>query len=89
LRYSLLEPAGPRSEIKDFIETEIHYDLSRHVDEIRPSYKFDVSSQGTVPQAIRAFLDSNDFEDAIKNCGLFGRRHRYSGMYHRRHRQAF
>jgi ADP-ribosylglycohydrolase len=42
------------------------------VDDIRPSYTFDVSSQGSVPQAIRAFLDSTDFEDAIRTAISLG-----------------
>ena len=56
----------PKVAIKEFIEERFQYDLSRHVDEIRPTYGFDGSSQGTVPQALRAFLDSSDFEGAIR-----------------------
>jgi len=59
-------------EIREFIETRFQYDLSKHVDEIRPIYEFDVSSQGTVPQAIRAFIDSSDFEDAIRTAVSLG-----------------
>ncbi len=55
-----------KEQIRMYIESAFGYDLSRHVDEIRPGYSYDVSSQGTVPQAIRAFLDSTDFEDAIR-----------------------
>lgn len=58
--------------IKTFIEKTFDYALSRHVDEIRPTYKFDVSCQGTVPQAIRAFIDSCDFEDAIRTAVSLG-----------------
>ena len=61
-----------KNEIRQYIETQFGYDLSRHVDDIRPSYTFDVSSQGTVPQAIRAFLDSTDFEDAIRTAISLG-----------------
>jgi ADP-ribosylglycohydrolase len=61
-----------KAEIRESIETEFQYDLSRHVDEIRPAYRFDVSSQGTVPQAIRAFIDSTDFEDAIRTAVSLG-----------------
>jgi ADP-ribosylglycohydrolase len=61
-----------KADIKDFIETRFQYDLSKHVDEIRPAYKFDVSSQGTVPQAIRSFMDSADFEDAIRTAVSLG-----------------
>jgi ADP-ribosylglycohydrolase len=61
-----------KDEIRAYIAANFKYDLSRHVDEIRPGYAFDVSSQGTVPQAIRAFLDSTDFEDAIRTAVSLG-----------------
>ena len=61
-----------KDNIKEFVEQRFQYDLSRHVDEIRPDYAFDVSSQGTVPQAIRAFYDSMDFEDAIRTAVSLG-----------------
>ncbi len=61
-----------KAEIRHFIESRFGYDLSRHVDEIRPAYVFDVSCQGTVPPAIRAFLDSSDYEDAIRNAVSLG-----------------
>ncbi len=61
-----------KTEIKDFIEKQFKYDLSKHVDDIRPTYTFDVSSQGTVPQAIRAFIDSVDFEDSIRTAVSLG-----------------
>jgi ADP-ribosylglycohydrolase len=59
-------------EIRELIETRFQYDLSKNVDDIRPTYQFDVSSQGTVPQAIRAFIDSTDFEDAIRTAVSLG-----------------
>ncbi len=61
-----------KEEIRDFIESSFNYDLSRRLDEIRPAYGFDISCQGTVPQAIRAFIESNDFEDAIRNAISLG-----------------
>lgn len=61
-----------KEEIKEFIQNTFGYDLSRHVDEIRPTYKFSESSQETVPQAIRAFLDSTNFEDAIRTAISLG-----------------
>lgn len=61
-----------KAAIKEFIEKKFDYDLSRHVDEIRPTYEFDVSCQGTVPQAIRAFIDSADFEDAVRTAVSLG-----------------
>lgn len=55
---------------KDFIRSQItarfHYDLSRTCDDIRPDYRFHVSCMQTVPPAIIAFLDSRDFEEAIR-----------------------
>ena len=42
------------------------YDLNRSVAEIRPGYRFNESCQGTVPEAIIAFLESTDFESAIR-----------------------
>ena len=55
-----------KQEIKDYIETTFHYNLNRTCDEIRPTYSFNESCQGTVPEAIIAFLDSCDFEDAVR-----------------------
>ena len=52
--------------IREFIETTFGYDLHRTCDEIRPTYCFDASCQGTVPEAIIAFLESNSIEDAIR-----------------------
>ena len=65
-------PKEIKKRIKAHIEREHGYDLSKTLDEIRPSYKFDVSCQGSVPQAITAFLESVDFEDAIRNAISIG-----------------
>ncbi len=61
-----------RNEIKEHVETTYGYDLSRSLDEIRPTYEFNESCQGTVPQAITAFLESEDFEDAVRNAVSLG-----------------
>ena len=61
-----------KEEIREYIQSNFDYDLSRHVDEIRPTYRFTESSQGTVPPAIRAFIDSTDFEDAIRTAVSLG-----------------
>ena len=55
-----------KTEIKQYIETRFKYDLNRTCDMIRPTYQFNESCQGTVPEAIIAFLDSTDFENAIR-----------------------
>lgn len=58
--------------LKEHIEREYGYDLSIPLDEIRPGYKFNETCQDTVPQAIIAFLESTDFEDAIRNAISLG-----------------
>jgi len=55
-----------KDEIKSFITDTFAYDLDRKINDIRPTYKFDVSCQGSVPEAIIAFLESTDFENAIR-----------------------
>lgn len=55
-----------KQEIKDFIVQTFNYNLDFTLEEIRPTYTFDVTCQGTVPQAIVAFLESTDFENAIR-----------------------
>ena len=61
-----------KEEIKAYITSEFHYDLDRSCDQIRPGYEFDVSCQGSVPEAIIAFLEGNGFEDVIRNAISLG-----------------
>lgn len=61
-----------KAEIKTYIEASFGYDLSLSLEEIRPQYQFDSSCQGSVPQAITAFLESVDFEDTIRNAVSLG-----------------
>ncbi|MEE0935298.1 MAG: ADP-ribosylglycohydrolase family protein [Methanobrevibacter sp.] len=61
-----------KDEIKDHIEVRYGYDLSRTVDEIRPTYSFDVSCAGSVPESIICFLDGEDFEDTVRNAVSLG-----------------
>ena len=42
------------------------YSLDFTLDAIRPTYRFDVTCQGSVPQAVVAFLEADDFESAIR-----------------------
>lgn len=55
-----------KSDIKDYIQSRFKYDLSIPSDEIRKTYGWEDSCQGTVPPAIRAFLDSSDYESAVR-----------------------
>jgi ADP-ribosylglycohydrolase len=61
-----------KETIKAEIESHFGYDLSPTLDEIRPGYSFDVSCQGSVPQAIIAFLEADDVEVAIRNAISLG-----------------
>ena len=61
-----------KAEIKAYVEREFGYDLSRTCDEIRPAYRHVESCQETVPQAITAFLESTDFEDALRTAVSLG-----------------
>src|SRR5579862_659713 len=56
-----------KDELRTWVERTAGYDLSRTCDEIRPGYRFNESCQKTVPEALVAFLESTDFEDAIRN----------------------
>jgi ADP-ribosylglycohydrolase len=55
-----------KDEIRAHVARHFAYDLSRTIEELRPAYEFDETCQGTVPAAIVAFLDSSDFESAIR-----------------------
>ena len=61
-----------KEEIKAYVEREFDYDLSRSCDEIRPTYHHVESCQETVPQAIIAFLESANFEDALRTAVSLG-----------------
>jgi len=61
-----------KDEIRDFVQETFRYDLERFLDEIRPLYKFDVSCQGSVPESILAFLESEDWEGAVRNAVSLG-----------------
>ena len=61
-----------KEEIRDYIVSEFDYDLSRTCDEIRPKYRHVESCQGTVPEAVTAFLEGEDFEDVIRTAVSLG-----------------
>jgi len=61
-----------REKIREQIRQRFRYNLDRSVDDIRSTYAFDISCQGTVPEAIIAFLDSSSYEDAIRNAVSLG-----------------
>ena len=61
-----------KEEIRRTISQKYGYNLDRTLDEIRPDYKFDVSCQGSVPEAIIAFLESTSLEDCARNAVSIG-----------------
>ena len=61
-----------REEIRSYIETRFGYDLSRSWEYLHDTYDWEDSCQKTVPEAIIAFLESTDFEDAIRKAVSMG-----------------
>jgi ADP-ribosylglycohydrolase len=68
----LARTTGDKALIRREIAGRFGYDLTRSVDAIRPFYQFDETCQGTVPEAIVAFLDADGFEDTIRNAVSLG-----------------
>ncbi len=68
----LARQGADKEGIRQRIAQQFRYNLFRTVDQIRPEYSFDVSCQGSVPEAIIAFLDSDSYEDAIRNAVSLG-----------------
>lgn len=62
----LARSGGSKEEIRDIVERKFRYDLAGRLDEIRPGYRFDVSCRATVPAALLAFLESADYESAVR-----------------------
>jgi ADP-ribosylglycohydrolase len=62
----LARKGGDKAKIRDFIERKFQYDLSERLDDVRPAVRFDVSCRGTVPYALLAFLESVDYESAVR-----------------------
>ncbi len=61
-----------KETIRSRIGSDFGYDLGRTVEEIQPGYSFDVTCQGSVPEAIIAFLDASDFESSLRNAIWLG-----------------
>jgi ADP-ribosylglycohydrolase len=61
-----------KSALARYIETEFGYDLGVPLKRVRRTFLFDVSCVGTVPWALRAFLEADGFEDAVRNAISLG-----------------
>ena len=68
----LARTSHSKPEIRQYVGQTFGYDLSRTCDEIRPGYRHVETCQQTVPEAIIAFLESNSFEDALRNAVSLG-----------------
>lgn len=68
----LARSGADKQQIKYELATRFKYDLHRPLDHIRPRYQFDVSCQGSVPESVIAFIESVDYEDAVRNAVSLG-----------------
>jgi len=68
----LARSGGGKKRIREYVEDTFGYDLHQTLDQIRPYYGFDETCQGSVPQAIIAFLESSDYEDAVRKAVSLG-----------------
>ena len=62
----LARTGSSKDEIRDFVSGKFDYFLDERLDDLRPTYTFDVSCQGSVPQSILAFLEATDYESAVR-----------------------
>lgn len=67
----LARTGSEKHEIRAYIEAH-YYKLDFTLDRIRPTYKWDVTCQGSVPQAIVCFLEGVDYEDTVRNAVSLG-----------------
>jgi ADP-ribosylglycohydrolase len=68
----LARTGSSKDEIRRYTEEQFGYFLDESLDDLRPTYQFDVSCQWSVPQSILAFLESSGFEDAVRNAISLG-----------------
>jgi ADP-ribosylglycohydrolase len=68
----LARTGGTKEQIRRYIEDQFDYFLDETLDQLRPTYQFDASCQWSVPQSIIAFLESIDYEDAVRNAVSLG-----------------
>ncbi len=61
-----------KNKIKNYIENQFAYNLSRRYEEIQHTYQFEISCQKSVPESIIAFLESSDYESAVRKAVAVG-----------------
>ena len=68
----LARTGSTKQVVKEEISSRFGYDLDRTLEEIRPDYAFEVSCQKSVPESIICFLESYDYEEAVRNAVSLG-----------------
>lgn len=68
----LARTGNSKISIKQYLQKTFGYRMEMCLAKIRPMYGFDVSCQGSVPQSISAFAESQDYEDAVRNAVSLG-----------------
>jgi len=68
----LARTGSSKEQIRRYTEEQFGYFLDESLADLRPTYPFDVSCQGSVPQSIIAFLESDGYEDAVRNAISLG-----------------
>jgi ADP-ribosylglycohydrolase len=68
----LARNGASKDDLRAYIGGTFGYDLDRTLEEIRPGYRFDVTCQGSVPEALIALLESEGFEDAVRKAVSLG-----------------
>lgn len=69
---AFLARSGASKQDIENLARGFEYDMDRRLDDIRPDYHFKATCQESVPEAVIAFLESNSFEDAIRNAVSIG-----------------
>ena len=68
----LARTGSSQASIRGYVAETFGYDMTRTIDEIRPTYRFNETCQETVPQALTCVLEADGFEDAIRNAISIG-----------------
>ena len=68
----LARTGASKDEIREHVEVNYGYDLSRRLDDIRPTYSFELHCKKSVPESIICFLEAENFEDAVRNAVSLG-----------------
>lgn len=68
----LARNGATKEEIKNYVNDEYSYDISKSVDEVRPYHKHDESCMDALPKALISFFEGESYEDVIRNAVSLG-----------------